>query len=154
MQVMLKTNWDQKIYRRVHMDFHTPEFLPEAVKRFNPERFVSCLVKGKVQAVNLFAKCHYGNSYYNTKIGHKHSGLKQDMLGRLVREGKRHKIYVIAYYSVCTDRYASTTHPDWQQVDIKGNPIKIGPWLNVCLNSPYLEKLMLPQLKGWHPTMT
>lgn len=136
-----------KAYRRFHIDFHTPEFLPEAIKKFDPEKFVSSLVKGKVQAVNLFAKCHYGNSYYNTRAGHKHSGLEQDMLGELVQECKRHNIYVIAYYSMGTDWYASTTYPDWQQVDVKGDPIKMGPWRNVCFNSPYTEKLMLPQLE-------
>lgn len=144
---MLKENWFDSVYRRLHMDFHTPEFLPEAIKSFNPEKFVSCLVKGKIQAINLFAKCHYGNSYYNTKVGHKHSGLKQDMLEELLEKCHRHNIYVMAYYSVGTDWYASTRYPDWQQVDVEGKAIKIGPWLNVCLNSPYTDKLMLPQLE-------
>ena len=132
----------------IHLDFHTPEFLPEALKNFDADSWVENIVKAKVDYVNLFAKCHYGNSYYNTKAGHKHSGLEVDMFGEQVSRLKAHGIKVFAYYSANTDLRAALEHPDWEQVDIEGKPLTTGNrWHDVCFNSPYFEQLMLPQIR-------
>ena len=54
------TDWVEKPHLGIHMDFHTPEFLDEAIVNFNPDRWVELLQEAHVQYVNIFAKCLYG----------------------------------------------------------------------------------------------
>ena len=142
------STWLDSTYKGIHLDFHTPEFLDEAIVNFDPDRWVETFLLSNAQYVNLFAKCHHGNSYYNTEAGHKHAGLETDMLAELVPRLKAAGVRVVAYYSTNTDCRAAEDHPDWEQVDDAGNPILLSSgWKNVCFNSPYLEELMLPQLR-------
>lgn len=139
--------WDR--IRQVHIDFHMPEFPREAVKSFNAQAFVSELKRAKVNVAGVFTKCHFGNSFYNTQIGHKHRGLKADFFGEVLEEAHRNDIKVIAYYSLATDEYAVKNNPDWYQVD-KSGKVRAGNgtvWNLPCINSPYREELVLPQLK-------
>ena len=76
----MRGEWFGDHWRQVHMDFHMPEFPADAIKNFSAADFVGHLVRGKVNMVALFAKCHFGNSFYNTRVGHKHSGLANDFL--------------------------------------------------------------------------
>jgi hypothetical protein len=54
--------------REVHMDFHMPEFPRDAIVNFDATAFVDHLERGRVNMVALFAKCHFGNSFYNTRV--------------------------------------------------------------------------------------
>ena len=145
----MKKTWIDETFKGIHLDFHTPEFLEEAVKNFDPDAWLSTFLSSRADFVNLFAKCHHGNSYYDTELGHKHSGLQADMLGELVPRLKQAGVRVVVYYSANTDNYAARTHPEWEQVGADGEPLLLGDarWQNVCFNSPYLEELMLPQLR-------
>ncbi len=134
--------------RQVHMDFHMPEFPINAINNFNAKRFVDHLERGKINMVALFAKCHFGNSFYDTKAGHKHSGLEKDFLMETSSECRKRGIFTYAYYSLCTDVRAYEEHENWRSRDREGNDSGIqGPWARLCLNSPYKEELVLPQLE-------
>ncbi|MDY6914124.1 MAG: alpha-L-fucosidase, partial [Planctomycetota bacterium] len=138
--------WFGKAYKGLHLDFHTPEFLPDAIVNFDPDRWAANIVRSGADYANIFAKCHYGISYYRTAVGHIHSGLKADLLGELTSRLKAAGVGVVAYYSVNTDLRASLEHPDWTQVDAAGKPLLTeGRWRDVCFNSPYFRQLMLPQ---------
>ena len=39
---------------------------------------------GRVDTINIFAKCHHGYSYYPTQVGTQHPGLSFDLLGSMV----------------------------------------------------------------------
>lgn len=135
--------------RQVHVDFHMPEFPKEAIKNFNAQDFVAQLVKAKVNLAAVFCKCHFGNSFYDTKIGHKHAGLKEDFFGEILEEAHKYDIKVLAYYSLGTDEYAVKHNPDWYQVDENGK-VRDGNgtvWHRPCMNSPYREELVIPQIK-------
>ena len=142
-------SWIDETFKGIHLDFHTPEFLNEAVKGFDPTQWMETFLRSGADFINLFAKCHHGNSYYDTQAGHKHRGLEQDMLGELVPRLKRAGVRVVAYYSTCTDDHAALAHPDWEQVGFDGRPLRFeeAGWHNVCFNAPYLDELMLPQLR-------
>ncbi|MBI2843074.1 MAG: alpha-L-fucosidase [Armatimonadetes bacterium] len=144
---MSDDNWIRDTYRSIHLDFHTGDFVGEKIDRFDPERFVSTVVSANIEAITLFAKCHYGNSYYDTRCGRKHPGLKQDMLAELIPRLHKHDIRVVAYYSTCADLRAAMDHPDWAQVDPDGMLGYEGCYREVCLNSPYFDDLMLPQIR-------
>src|SRR5215212_5452895 len=68
-------------YRQVHLDFHTSDLIPDVGADFDAREFVSGLQAARVNAINVFAKCHHGYAYYPTKIGTPHPNLKKDMLG-------------------------------------------------------------------------
>lgn len=38
-------------------------------ERFDPEQFVGALKRGRVNSINVFAKCHHGWSYHPTDVG-------------------------------------------------------------------------------------
>lgn len=134
--------------RQVHMDFHMPEFPLNAINNFDAKRFVDHLEKGRINMVALFSKCHFGNSFYDTKAGHKHEGLEQDFLMDAASECRKRGIFTYAYYSLCTDIRAYREHENWRYVDREGNYSGVnGPWGRLCLNTPYKEELVLPQLE-------
>lgn len=130
------------------MDFHTPEFPPLAIVNFNAKNFVDQLERGRINMVALFAKCHFGNAYYNTRVGHKHAGLAQDFLLETATECRKRGIRTLAYYSLCVDKRAWDAHPGWRYMDADG---KQGPedtfWSALCMNSPYKDELVMPQLE-------
>lgn len=133
--------------RQVHMDFHMPEFPVEAIRNFDARTFVDHLERGRINMVALFSKCHFGNSFYDTKVGHKHAGLAADFLMEAATECRRRGMFTYAYYSLCTDVHAYEEHDNWRAIDRNGAPSGIhGPWARLCLNTPYKEELVLPQL--------
>lgn len=140
--------WLRTHIRQVHMDFHMPEFPVDAIRRFNAEEFVGHLVRGKVNMVALFAKCHFGNSFYNTRVGHKHEGLPNDFLREAAEECRRHDIKTIAYYSFLCDVHAHEERPHWRRINANGeSDPRRGCWGRLCPNTPYREELALPQLE-------
>lgn len=147
--MQLKDNWFSSHIRQVHVDFHMPEFPYDAINDFDAESFVAEFVRAKVNVVGIFTKCHFGNAFYDNTVGHKHSGLKQDFFGEVLEEAHKHGIKVIAYYSLGTDAYAVEHNPDWYQIDKDGSKRggKGTVWELPCINSPYREELVIPQLK-------
>ena len=143
----MKCTWFRDCFRQVHMDFHMPEFPPDAITNFDAKAFVDHLERGKVSMVTLFAKCHFGNSFYNTKAGHKHSGLARDFLMEAATECRRRGIRTLAYYSLCWEGRAWNQNPAWRFVNPDGTTVGQGsPWGVVCLNTPYRDELVIPQL--------
>ncbi|MFP4028102.1 MAG: alpha-amylase family protein [Candidatus Brocadiia bacterium] len=139
--------WFRDHMRQVHMDFHMPEFPEGAIVNYDPEKFVDYLERGRVNMVALFSKCHFGNSFYDTKVGHKHAGLEQDFLKSAAAECRRRDIKTLAYYSLCVDKRAWDANPDWRFKDGEGNTYGDGTfWACMCMNSPYKDELVMPQL--------
>ncbi|WP_256760979.1 family 10 glycosylhydrolase [Cohnella sp. WQ 127256] len=145
----MSNNWIRENIRQVHIDFHMPEFPRESITNFNAQEFVSEFVRAKVNVIGVFTKCHFGNAFYDNTVGHKHSGLKEDFFGEVLTEAKKHDIKVIAYYSLGTDAHAVLHNPDWYQVDEKGQVrgSEGTVWELPCINSPYREELVIPQVK-------
>ena len=147
--------WVDDHVRRIHMDFHTPEVSPETVvKRFDAERYVATLADAHVNSLVSFAKDHHGNAYYRTALGHRHAGLPDsvDMLGDLIAAGHARGMRVLAYFSVGWLTPVERAHPEWMErnpageIIGTGNTPKATTWNNICLNSPYLDEVVLPEL--------
>lgn len=123
----------------MHLDFHTPDFVENVGAGLDAERFTEVLAKGAVEQAAFFAKCHYGNSYYPTKIGRKHPGLIRDMLGDFTKSANKRGIKVFAYYSLQLDRWYGKEHPDTVQTGKPFAEITTGHWTAVCVNNHYGE---------------
>ena len=150
------TSWYATNTRRIHMDFHTLDVRPDRViKRFNAEAYAKTLHDAHVNSLVTFAKGHHGYSYYDTELGTKHPGLPDgtDMLGEITAACHARDIAVSAYYSVGWLTTVEKEHPEWMERDSLGRKVgtsgveKTDGWNLVCLRSPYLGSVVLPELR-------
>jgi hypothetical protein len=137
--------------RRLVFDMHLPDLtipgqsgghlreLGDVATRFDPEALLELFVHARVNSVLFWAKCQYGNFYYDTALGHKHSGLGElDLLGRVLDLAHQRDMVVLAYYSNVWDVSVARVHPEWMMRDAEGNA-SYERWPRVCLNTPYRE---------------
>ncbi len=141
-------------YRQVHLDFHTGPGIADVGKDFDPESFVKTLKAAHINGINLFAKCHHGHLYYDTKRAERHPGLPKglDLLGKQLDACKKAGIGAPIYLSVLNDEYAAKTYPDWVARNADGAPAAapwirtpagtfLTEWTSMDLDSPYLDYL-------------
>jgi len=133
---------------QVHLDFHTPDDVPDLFAELDGAAMAETMKDSGIEAVAIFAKGHYGNVYYPTRFSNRHPHLgDRDLLGETVKEMNARDIRVLAYYSVCVEVKQAHRNPDWGQKDPEGNQLGVfGHWKDMCVNSPYTEELLLPQL--------
>lgn len=67
-------------FRQVHLDFHTSPLIPGIGEKFNKKEWQRTLLDAAVDSITLFACCHHGYAYYNTKVGCRHPNLNFDLL--------------------------------------------------------------------------
>ncbi len=143
--------WYSQNIRRLFFDMHLPDWtqpgqsggdqheLRDIATRFEPKRLIKAFVKARINVAVIFAKCQYGNFYYNTKIGHKHTGLGDlDFLGEMINHAHKNDIRVIAYYSNMWDTEAARLRPDWMAEEADGR-YSYNRWPTMSLLSPYRD---------------
>src|SRR3989338_6646327 len=136
--------------RKIHIDFHNSPLIEDIASGFDQQEFMEAIKTSNADCLQVFAKCHHGMSYYDTKIGTKHPHLKFYLMGKQIKAAHKLGIKTYAYYSVCWDEDAAHKHPEWLQVDRDKKPRSTHPipyqgWATLCVNSPYVEELLLPQ---------
>lgn len=72
--------WFSKIFRKICFDFHIPPDMKGVASNFQADDFIRMMREAGFEAICLEAKPDYGYSYYDTKVGYKHPGLKNDMM--------------------------------------------------------------------------
>ena len=131
---------------KCHPDFHLPA---DAIvgKDFDGVEYAKKAKASGVDSLVFFAKCAYGFSYYPTKIGTVHPGLTKDMLAEFVEGCKMAGLGATCYYSVFLDTAAINKHPDWilRPSIVDADNLYTQQYLPVCVNSPYLDELLIPQ---------
>lgn len=135
----------------IHLDFHNPDFAPEVGADFDPERFARCLDEANVDSIAVFAKCCQGYSYYDTEVGVRHPTMDEDLLAAQIEACHERDITVLGYYGLGYDNRVVEANPDWYQRDGDGEPIATveadDRWDYVCLNSPYVDEQVHPQVR-------
>ena len=132
-------------FRQVHLDFHTALECGVVGDQFNPKSFVETLQMGHVDTINIFAKCHHGYSYYDTKVGTKHPGLNIDLLGTMIEALHSQNIRCPIYLSVKWDDLAGIRHPEWVCVNKDGKLNMRSPlsgewgWSTMDLSTGYAD---------------
>jgi len=129
-------------FRGVHLDFHTSELITDVGVDFHAPDFLKTLQDAHVNTANLFAKCHHGWAYYDTKVAHKHPHLKIDLLGEQIAALRPAGIAVNYYYSLVWDNRSAKENPEWRARDRKGDGILQGYWPWMCMNTPYLDQVV------------
>jgi hypothetical protein len=130
---------------KLHPDFHIP---PETVgvgENFDGTAYCASLKAHAVDSVVMFGKCHYGLSYFPTKFGTVHPGLVKDMVNEVSKGAKIHGLECIVYFSVFLDTAAIDKNPSWRMLPNRDGQFKRSKYEPVCVNSPYLEELFIPQ---------
>ncbi|WP_226781515.1 alpha-amylase family protein [Oceaniglobus trochenteri] len=134
-------------FRQIHLDFHTAGQIDGVGSRFDPDAFGDAFRDARVNAVNLFSKCHHGYSYHPTEIGMQHPSLDFDLLGEQIKALQARDILAPVYVSALWDELAAYRHPEWRVVSADnsrpvqhGNDMEAG-WKFLDLSSPYQDYL-------------
>jgi hypothetical protein len=142
--------------RHIHLDFHTP---PQVAigSDFCLDEFFDTLQQAEVNSFAVFAHCHHGYCYFDTKTGVKHPGLNFDLFGDIAVEARKRGIKLLAYFSLNVNEVIATRYPDSHALDKEGKSVNSqlvldgtelfwtwlcpnrGNWLNDCFYSPILE---------------
>jgi Hypothetical glycosyl hydrolase 6 len=151
---------DALLNRQVHLDFHTGPDIPDVGVDFDENAFGETLAEARVNSITLFAKCHHGHLYYDTKRPERHPGLKPGLhlLERQIEACRRRGIRTPIYLSVMCDEYAANLHPDWVCRNPDGSPVGPKPfqagWQILDMSSPYvdfLEEQIVEVVKKFKP---
>ena len=114
--------WYQKQFRRNLVDMHIEDWDPVFLSKFDPERYVELLKKGKIGAPMLYFQSHVGLCYWPTKTGKMHTAFigREDAMKRVERGCHEAGMNVIGYYSLIYNNWAHQNHSDWRMVDAEG----------------------------------
>ena len=140
--------WFEITKRGYLLDFQMPDSTDPVLEgkdtllKIDPEQIVAQLKKAEVTALYTHARDYAGNCYYNTKIGHKHTGIgTRDLLAEFSRicrrEGMRILFYV--YMGQAHDPRGTTgAEKDFAIVGPDGKRIA---GMGMCMNGPGKEYL-------------
>lgn len=149
-------------FRGYLVDNHSPDPPIVTLEKLNPEEFERFFEIANINQFMLYCKDHWGNSYYDTKIGKIHGGLKEDWVAKVVPILRKHGIEFTAYYCFEYDTYAPKAHPEWSTRQANGEPLICGSgtnstrihWGMPCYETGYREYI-LGQLQeiveNYHP---
>ena len=140
----------------VHLDFHTSPDIDEIGSLFNKEEFAKTLKDAHVDLITVFAKCHHGYSYYPTKVGTVHPGLKFNLLQEQIDAAHSVGVKAPIYITLGWSKKDADEHPEWHQINYwtkkphhfgsepgydLDEPIKGCTWITLCPSGPYLDYL-------------
>ena len=144
--------------RQIHLDFHTSEHLPGIGSQFCKAQFQEALKLGRVNLINVFAKCHHSWSYYPTKVGNPHPYLTCDLLGGEIEACHEIGVKAPIYFTMGWSAHDAEAHPEWCMRHPDGSIVgaTAGPdtkpddprpgfnWKSLCPSGEYHE-LMVAQ---------
>jgi hypothetical protein len=124
------------------LDFHAGEAVPEVV--LDVPRYFQDVAEVGMQSVMFMTKDAFGNSYYDTRVGHKNSKLEGDLLAQAVEQAHERGIELIAYYNAGLNSHVAAANPDYRQRDADDAPLEraFGNYDILCLNSPYRDHVI------------
>jgi hypothetical protein len=137
-------------FRQIHLDFHTSEYLKNIGVDFEKKAFQECLTTGHVDSITLFATCHHGWTYYDSRLWEKHPHMTDFLLPKMLEAANEIGVQTPIYLTVGWNERVGRLHPDWVvkkrdgsrcSVRSKANEMRQG-WQRICLNTPYLEELI------------
>lgn len=154
-------NWNNERLLRFMIGQHTPdvdqdkdlvEFLGEGSEeearrkiwsKFNPKQLVALVKNTGAEVFYFYAKCHFGNAYYPSKVGHVHSIMKsRDYFGEIIQECIDADIIPVALYE-CADLRLKNEKPEWCYKNENGT---VGI---PCFNSPYSDFVLAQAEEIW-----
>jgi hypothetical protein len=127
----------------IHFDLHASEDIMNAGESLTEEMVDTFLTKVRPDFIQIDCKGHPGISSYPTKVGYHVKGFQKDPLKLWRAETEKNKVGLFMHYSGVWDGKAAVEHPDWAIIKANGERST----QKMSFFSPYLDKLMIPQLK-------
>ncbi len=147
-------------FRGYLIDHHSPAPPIVTLDQLDPKEYEKFYKEANINSLMVYTKDHWGYSYYDTKIGTKHPGLKCDYIKEVSKILKENDIEFIAYYCLEYETLAPMQHPEWAILDKEGNPVRLKnkavppKWGMPCYETGYRD-YVLGQLKeiveNYHP---
>ena len=141
--------WFRDINRQFILETHFGNYR-KIFDTFDAEAAAEMYEEAGVDLLCYFGKCQDGYSYYPTKIGIEHPGLKRDFTGELTAALKKRGIRRMVYFYPAVERRLQESHPEWvyNPDPSREAPEKssIGPAATMCFQSPYMESVGIPQM--------
>ena len=136
-------------FRQVHLDFHTSGLIPGIGLAFDADEWKRTLKNAHVNSITLFAKCHHGWHYHETKVGRMHPNLGFDLLRAQFDACKEIGVNAPIYISAGLDDATVTENPGWKNIYLETetmtprvpSPFRAG-FHRACFNSPYVDYLV------------
>lgn len=131
--------------RQIHLDFHTSPLIPAVALDFDPEAFAATAHEADVSSMTVFARCHHGLLYYDSKAFPErvHPHLKnRNLVLEQVEALRRMNIKAPIYITVQWDYYSANAHPEWlirkRDGAHEGKPFtEPGFYQSLCVNTGY-----------------
>lgn len=127
----------------VHFDLHASEDITDAGKTLTFQMVDTFLTKVQPDFIQIDCKGHPGISSYPTNVGYHVKGFDKDPLKIWRDATEKNHVALFMHYSGVMDAKAATEHPDWALINANGNKSTT----KISFFSPYLDKLMIPQLE-------
>jgi hypothetical protein len=140
----IPADWHQRYLRRFMVGQHLPDRDQGAVegtlRDLDPVRLVREVRQMGAQVFSFYAKCHRGNAYYPTRVGHRYSLLgERDLFGEMIEACLDQGIVPSVVYEMA-DLRLLVERPEWCHRNLAGRPT------GVCFNGPY-GRFVLAQLE-------
>jgi len=144
------SNLYKKTFRGYLIDHHSPDHPIVTLDKLDPEEYRRFFKEANINNLMLYCKDHWGVTYYDTKVGKRHPGLKQDWIASLLPVLREMNIEFNAYYCLEYDSYAPVLHPEWSTRKPDGTPLhltgRIPKWGMPCYETGY-RQYVLEQLR-------
>jgi len=145
-----KKNWNERSYRRLLIDMHTPEWEEDFLAQYNPAQVCSDTAAANVTGAMIYFQSHVGLCYWPTQTGKQHAAFRgRDLIAETLQQFSQRNIPVCAYYSVNFNNWAYLEHPDWQLRPAVKSSTGILPsdrYGIVCLNNPDYRNFVFAQI--------
>jgi alpha-L-fucosidase len=127
----------------IHMDFHATAQSDEVGKTLSDAMVNGMLTLVKPDFLQVDCKGHPGYTSYPTTVGTPAPGIIKDPLRIFRNATTAHHVPLFVHYSGVQDHRAVELHPDWANTNARQEKDKS----NTSLFGPYVDELMIPQLK-------
>jgi hypothetical protein len=147
--------FDYNSMRYVHLDFHTPE-LVKVGDKFNAAEFADTIENTGINTIAIFALCHHGYVYYDTKVGVPHPQLKTDLVGGMAKALRKKGIQALIYFSQNVNETLAMAHPEYAALGKNGKPVNSQVllsgdelyWTWLCPNrGKWVDEYLFPLIK-------
>ena len=139
----------KKTYRGYLIDHHSPDPPIITLDNLDIDEYEQFFIEANINNLMVYCKDHWGVTYYDTKVGKKHPGIKGDWIKQLAPVLKKNGIEFNAYYCLEYDNHACISHPEWRTLKADGSPLRCSyskaQWRMPCYETGY-RKYVLDQL--------
>ena len=119
--------------RQIFCDWHMPDFLPEI--RIDYDRYFDGIKRTGAQALIFMAKSAHGTCLFPSNVGFTNKTMKGDIFGEVSRRAKKAGLQFLAYYCIVLSYELAKSHPEWRQINEKGELASFGQYPASCMTN-------------------